>query len=48
LDFPNWHFLHISQHVLPALKERGVTDDQIDAMLVRNPKKIFDAPRTSY
>jgi phosphotriesterase-related protein len=48
LEMPNWHFLHISQHVLPALKARGVTDEQIDTMLVRNPRKIFEAPRVSY
>jgi phosphotriesterase-related protein len=38
---PNWHYLHISDDVLPALKERGVTDDQIATMLVDNPRKIF-------
>jgi phosphotriesterase-related protein len=39
---PNWHYLHIHNDVIPALKQRGVTDDQITAMLVDNPKKIFD------
>ena len=38
---PNWHFLHIHNDVLPALRERGVTDDQIRAMLVDNPRRIF-------
>jgi phosphotriesterase-related protein len=38
----NWHYLHIQQDVLPALQRRGVTDDQIDAMLVRNPRAIFE------
>jgi phosphotriesterase-related protein len=28
--------------VLPALKERGVTDEQITQMLVDNPKKVFE------
>ncbi|MCW2538328.1 MAG: php [Frankiales bacterium] len=46
VDFPNWHFLHISENVLPALKARGVTDDQIKAMLVDNPRKIFEANST--
>ena len=40
---PNWHYLHISDDVLPALKERGVTDEQITTMLVDNPRKIFSA-----
>lgn len=39
---PNWHFMHISRDVLPALRERGVTEDQIDAMLVEAPRRILD------
>ena len=39
---PNWHYLHIHNDVLPALKERGVTDEQITTMLVDNPRKIFE------
>jgi phosphotriesterase-related protein len=38
---PNWHYLHISNDVLPALRERGVTDEQIDTMLVANPRRWF-------
>ena len=38
---PNWHHLHISHDVLPALRARGVTDDQIHQMLVENPRRIF-------
>jgi phosphotriesterase-related protein len=38
---PNWHFLHIHNDVIPALKKRGVTDDQIRTMLVDNPRAIF-------
>ncbi|MFP5070758.1 phosphotriesterase [Pseudonocardia nantongensis] len=40
---PNWHYLHISQEVLPALRERGVTDEQIATMLVDNPRRYFTA-----
>jgi phosphotriesterase-related protein len=39
---PNWHYLHIHTDVLPALKERGVTEEQITTMLVDNPRRIFD------
>jgi phosphotriesterase-related protein len=39
---PNWHYLHIHNDVLPALRQRGVTDEQIDTMLIHNPRKIFD------
>jgi phosphotriesterase-related protein len=28
--------------VIPALKQRGVTDEHITAMLVENPRKIFE------
>jgi phosphotriesterase-related protein len=38
---PNWNYLHISDDVLPALRERGVTDTQLDQMLVENPKRYF-------
>jgi phosphotriesterase-related protein len=38
---PNWHYLHITNDVLPALRERGVTDEQIDTMLVANPRRWF-------
>jgi phosphotriesterase-related protein len=39
---PNWHYLHIHNDVIPALKQRGVTDEQIKTMLVDNPRKIFE------
>jgi len=39
---PNWHYLHIHNDVIPALKERGVTDAQITTMLIDNPRKIFE------
>lgn len=42
LAAPNWHYLHIPNDVIPALKERGVTDEQIHAMLVDNPRRIFE------
>jgi phosphotriesterase-related protein len=38
---PNWHYLHIHRDVLPALKARGVSDEQIKQMMVENPKQIF-------
>jgi phosphotriesterase-related protein len=39
---PNWHYLHIHHDVIPALKQRGVTDEQLRTMLVDNPRKIFE------
>jgi len=38
---PNWHYHHIHDDVLPALRERGVSDEQIDQMLVANPRAFF-------
>jgi phosphotriesterase-related protein len=40
---PNWIYTHISDDVLPALRERGVTDEQITTMLVDNPRRYFSA-----
>jgi phosphotriesterase-related protein len=45
---PNWHWLHITHDVVPALKQRGVTDDQVRQMLVDNPRKIFERPIGAY
>jgi phosphotriesterase-related protein len=38
---PNWHFEHLFDDVLPALRERGVGQDQLDLMLVANPRRYF-------
>jgi len=38
---PAWHFGHLFADVLPALLERGVTEAQIEAMLVANPRRYF-------
>jgi phosphotriesterase-related protein len=39
---PQWNYLHIQAEVLPYLREKGVTEDQITAMLVDNPRRFFD------
>ena len=39
---PNWHYLHIHNDVIPALRKRGVTHEHIQAMLVDNPRTIFE------
>lgn len=39
---PNWHYLHIHDDVIPALKARGITDGQIEMMLIENPRRIFE------
>ena len=39
---PNWHFNHIPDDVLPALRAAGVAEDQIMMMTVENPRRIFE------
>lgn len=36
-----WHYLHVEHDVLPYLAEHGVTEDQINAMLVANPLRFL-------
>jgi phosphotriesterase-related protein len=38
---PDWHFGHLFDDVLPALLERGVSQAQIETMLVTNPRRYF-------
>ncbi|MGH9018331.1 MAG: phosphotriesterase family protein [Acidimicrobiales bacterium] len=39
---PNWNFLHISRDVLPMMRERGITEQQIATMMVAAPRRILD------
>jgi phosphotriesterase-related protein len=39
---PNWHYLHISNDVLPALRERGVSEQDITTMMVDTPRAFFE------
>ena len=38
---PNWHYEHITDDVLPALLVAGVTQVQIDQMMIDNPIRYF-------
>jgi phosphotriesterase-related protein len=40
-DLKHWHYLHISQDVLPYLRDHGVSEADIETMLVRNPARIL-------
>jgi len=44
---PLWHYNHISDDILPALRKAGVKEDQIEQMLVRNPRAIFEARKSA-
>jgi phosphotriesterase-related protein len=39
---PRWHFRHIPEDVLPALREAGVSEGDIHTMTVDNPRRIFE------
>jgi phosphotriesterase-related protein len=41
---PNWHYNHVHDDVLPALRQRGVTEQQITTMLQSNPRRYFTRP----
>ena len=38
----NWNYHHISDDVLPALLDAGVTEDEIDTILVKNPRRYLE------
>ncbi|WP_127782934.1 phosphotriesterase [Rhodococcus sp. X156] len=38
---PHWNYNHISDDVIPALLDRGVTEEQLHTMLVDNPRRYF-------
>jgi phosphotriesterase-related protein len=40
---PKWHFEHLFDDVLPALRERGVSAEQVETMMVVNPRRYFSA-----
>jgi phosphotriesterase-related protein len=37
----NWSYSHVFKNVIPEVKKAGVTDEQINKMLVENPKRLF-------
>jgi len=40
---PKWRSTHIFREILPKLKEAGLTQDQIDTILIDNPRRLFAA-----
>ena len=42
-SLPDYHYLHIPDDVVPALKAAGVTEEQVRTMTVANPRRIFEA-----
>jgi phosphotriesterase-related protein len=38
---PSWQYTYIHNGVLPGLRERGVNDEQIEQILIRNPREFL-------
>ena len=39
---PQWNYEHISTEVVPYLLEHGVTQEQVDTMLVEVPRRYVE------
>jgi phosphotriesterase-related protein len=39
---PDWHYNFIPDTVIPALRQAGVTDEQIRQMTIDNPRRVFE------
>jgi phosphotriesterase-related protein len=44
---PGWHHRHVVEDIVPGLLERGVTEEQINTMMIENPRSVFSR-RTPY
>lgn len=40
---PQWVFAHVPTTVVPAMRDRGISEEQIQRMLVDNPRRVFEA-----
>jgi phosphotriesterase-related protein len=38
-----WHPTHIFEDIIPVLQKAGVTNEQINKLLVENPRRFFEA-----
>jgi phosphotriesterase-related protein len=42
-EVPEWSMTMIFESVIPYLKENGMTDEQLETMMVENPKRWMSA-----
>lgn len=42
---PDWHYGHLWRDVIPYLRQNGVTEQQVDAMLIDAPRAFFERGR---
>ncbi|WP_455356999.1 phosphotriesterase family protein [Streptomyces sp. SYSU K217416] len=38
---PNWNYRHISEDVIPAFRKRGLSEQDIDTILITNPQRYL-------
>ena len=38
---PNWKPTHVFTNIIPELREAGVAQSKIDAMVIDNPRRFF-------
>jgi phosphotriesterase-related protein len=41
-DLTDWVQTHLIDDVVPAMLKNGITEDQVDQMLVANPRRVFE------
>jgi phosphotriesterase-related protein len=39
----DWHLTHLMRRIIPALKQGGVADKQMQTILADNPRRLFGA-----
>lgn len=37
----NWSYVHVFNNIIPALREAGVSEDKINTLMVKNPRRLF-------
>jgi phosphotriesterase-related protein len=42
-EVPQWNMTMLFEEVIPELKERGMTDEQLETMMVDNPRAWLTA-----
>ena len=39
--YGGWGYAHILNYVVPMMRQRGITQEQIDTMMVSNPRRLL-------
>jgi len=41
VSYGGWGYAHILREVIPLMRIYGITDEQIDTMMIENPKRLL-------